>query len=69
MIEEMKWRKPARILELALSFWIGIGLMSIISVLRITLNFNTLGYYWIMFGFSIIFVIICILLIKRKKEK
>jgi hypothetical protein len=58
-----------RHLELALSFWIGIGLMSIISVLRITLNFNTLGYYWIMFGFSIIFVIICILLIKRKKEK
>ncbi len=62
--------KNTRILECAISFWVGIGLMSIIDVYKIVYTNNTLRYSWIMFGFSIIFIIICvILLIKRKKEK
>jgi tellurite resistance protein TehA-like permease len=68
--KDMKWRKGTRHLEWAISFWIGIGLMSIINVIKIVYNQNALSYSWIMFGVSIIFLIICIiLLIKRKKEK
>jgi tellurite resistance protein TehA-like permease len=66
----MKWKKDIRQLEWAISFWIGIGLMSIIDVIKIVYTQHALSYSWIMFGFSIIFIIICvILLIKRKKEK
>jgi len=53
-------------LEWAISFWIGIGLMSIINVWKIIQNRNALLYSWIMFGISIIAVIICVILIKRK---
>lgn len=70
MVEEMKWRKQTRHLEWAISFWIGIGLMSIINVIKIVYTQRVLPYNWIMFGISIIFIIICIiLLIKIKKEK
>ena len=59
-----------RHLEWAICFWIGIGLMSIIDIWKITQDQNALRYSWIMSGFSIIFLVICIiLLIKRKKEK
>jgi hypothetical protein len=56
-----------RILELAMCFWIGIGLMSIINVWKIIQNQHALSYSWIMFGISVIFVIICLILIKTKK--
>jgi tellurite resistance protein TehA-like permease len=59
-----------RHLEWATSFWIGIGLMSAIDIWKITQAQNALSYSWIMLGFSIIFLVICtILLIKRKKKK
>jgi hypothetical protein len=56
-----------RHLEWAISFWIGVGLMSIINVWKITQNQHAISYSWIMFGISIIFIIICAILIKVKK--
>lgn len=53
-------------LEWAISFWIGVGLMSIINVYKIIQNQNALSYSWIMFGISVIAIIICAILIKRK---
>ena len=50
-----------------MTFWIGVGLMSIINVWKIVGNQNAAKYSWIMFGFSVIFIIICMILIKRKK--
>ena len=59
-----------RYLEWAICFWIGIGLMSIIDIWKITQDQNALRYSWIMSGVSIIILVICIiLLIKRKKEQ
>ena len=55
--------KSKRILELAMSFWIGVGLMSIINIWKIISGRNPIIYSWIMFGISIIFIIICLILI------
>jgi uncharacterized membrane protein len=55
-----------RYLELGISFWIGVGLMNIINVWKIISNQNALRYSWIMFGISVIAIIICAILIKRK---
>jgi hypothetical protein len=66
-IEMNMVNKSKRQLELAASFWIGIGLMSIINVWKITGNEHALTYSWIMFGISIIFIILCVILIKIKK--
>ena len=57
--------KSKRILELAISFWIGVGLISIIDVWKITQNRNLILYSWIMFFISIIFIIICLFLRPR----
>jgi hypothetical protein len=51
-----------------ISFWIGVGLMSLINVWKIIQNQNALSYSWIMFGISLIAIIICAILIKREKE-
>jgi len=59
--------KTKRQLEWAISFWIGIGLMSIINIWKIIQNQHAISYSWIMFGVSIIFIIICMVLIKIKK--
>lgn len=62
------FKKKKRYLEWAISFWIGVGLMSIINVWKLNGNRNPILYSWIMFGISILFLIICaILLIKEKK--
>ena len=59
--------KSKRQLELATSFWIGAGLMSIINVWKVTENKQAITYSWIMFGVSVIAIIICAILIKIKK--
>ena len=59
--------KSKRQLELAASFWIGIGLMSIINVWKINENKHAITYSWIMFGVAIIAIMICMILIKIKK--
>jgi hypothetical protein len=48
-------------------FWIGMGLMSIIDAWKISNNQNALSYSWIMFGFSALFVTICLILLRTKK--
>jgi hypothetical protein len=62
--------KSNRIFELAMAFWIGIGLMSLIDVWKIASNQHAVSYNWIMFGFSVLFIAICliILLIRKNKE-
>ncbi len=50
--------KSKRQLEWAICFWIGVGLMSIINVAKIVYDQNAVSYSWIMFGFSIIFIIV-----------
>jgi hypothetical protein len=54
-------------LELAMSFWTGIGLMSIINVWKISKNQHAITCAEIMFGVSIIFIIVCAILIKIRK--
>jgi predicted membrane channel-forming protein YqfA (hemolysin III family) len=54
--------------ELALSFWIGAGLMSIINIWKITQSMNPLRYSWIMFGVSLLLVIICLFYLIRHKS-
>jgi len=56
------------------SFWAGMGLMSLINAMSIIINpwkitqdQHALLYSWIMFGFSVIFIIIGLILIKTKK--
>jgi hypothetical protein len=59
-------KKSKRILELALAFWIGIGLMSIINVIKLLYTESAIIYSWIMFGVSVIFITICLILIKTQ---
>jgi hypothetical protein len=56
-------------LELGISFWIGVGLMSIINVWKITRNQHAISYSWIMFGLSVIAIIICVVLLYIVKKK
>jgi len=62
----MIFNKSKEVMKWAISFWIGVGLMSIVNVWRISYNFNSISYYWIMFAISIMFIIISIFLINRK---
>jgi hypothetical protein len=59
--------KSKRVLEWAVAFWIGVGLMSIINVVKLLYTQSAIAYSWIMFGVSIIFIIICLIIIKTKK--
>lgn len=61
-------QKSKRVYELAMAFWIGIGLMSIINIWKIDYSQNALSYSWIMFGVSIIFIIITAILVKTAKK-
>ena len=62
-------RKNRRVAELAVSFWIGIGLMSIINVWKITDRQNALNYSWIMFFISIITIIAGLIYLAVLKKK
>lgn len=53
--------------EWAISFWIGIGITSIVNVWKITQNQNAVRYPWIMFSLAIVFISISIFLYKREK--
>ncbi len=62
-------RLNKRNLELAISFWLGVGLMSIINVWKITQNQHAITYSWIMSGVSVIAIIICVVLLYIVKKK
>jgi predicted membrane channel-forming protein YqfA (hemolysin III family) len=57
------WKNKRRYLEWG--FWLGIGLMSIINILKIIENQHAISYSLIMFGISIMVLIIYIILIKK----
>jgi hypothetical protein len=59
--------KNKRYLESGLAFWIGIGLMSIINIIKINYTQHAVPYDWIMFGIAAAFIIICAILIRIKK--
>jgi len=52
---------------IGISFWAGIAFMSIVNIIKTVYNQHALSYNWIMFAVSIIFIIICAILIKIKK--
>src|SRR6185437_7991346 len=60
-------RQKRKYVERALSFWIGIGLMSIINIWKISQSQHAVSYSKIMFGGSIIFIITWLILLKMKK--
>lgn len=64
----MNSRKSLRVLELAIAFWIGVGLISIIDVWKISLGLDPILYNWIMFGVSLVFIIVCFVLLTAKKK-
>ncbi len=56
-----------RYLEWGISFWIGVGLMSIINVWKISSHAHAIRYSWIIFGVSVVLIAICAIFIKMKK--
>ncbi|MGY4884346.1 MAG: hypothetical protein ACP5NZ_02080 [Nanobdellota archaeon] len=50
--------KTRRILKIGISFWAGVGLMSIFNIWKIIENQNALNYSWIMLFTSILLMII-----------
>ena len=59
-------------LIICISFFAGIGFMSIVNIIKTVYNHHALLYDWIMFVVSIIFIVICLImmhLIKIKKYR
>ena len=59
-------------LIIGISFFAGIGFMSIVNIIKTVYNHHALLYDWIMFVVSIIFIVICLImmhLIKIKKYR
>jgi len=52
-------------IDWAISFWVGIALMSLINIWKIVTDQHAVSYDWIMFGFSVIFLLICAVLKRR----
>jgi hypothetical protein len=61
--------KTKRQFEWAISFWIGVALMCLINVWKITQGQNAVQYSWVEFGISIVFIIICLIVIGIKGKK
>ena len=61
--------KTKRQFEWAISFWIGVALMCLINVWKITQGQNAVQYSWVEFGISIFFIIICLIVIVIKGKK
>lgn len=51
---------------IGVSFWAGIGFMSIINIIKTIYNQQALKYDWIMFGVSIILITINLIIKKIK---
>jgi uncharacterized membrane protein len=61
--------KTKRQFEWAISVWIGVALMCLINVWKITQGQNAVQYSWVEFGISIFFIIICLIVIGIKGKK
>ena len=62
----MNFDKSKRVFELAISFWAGVGLMSLINIIKLLYTPHSLLYSLIMLAVSIIFIIISLALYLRK---
>ena len=61
-----KEQKRDNWLIFGMSFFAGIGFMSIVNIIKTTLNQHPLAYDWIMLAVSIIIVIVCLILYLTK---
>lgn len=61
-------KKSRSTLQWAVAFWIGVGLMSIINIWKITSSQHPVNYSWIMFWISLVFILICIVLMNVWKK-
>ena len=53
-------------LLIGISFFAGIGFMSIVNIIKTVLNHHALLYDWIMLAVSIIIIIVCLILYLTK---
>ena len=53
-------------LLIGMSFFLGIGLMSIVNIIKTIFNQHPLVYDWIMLAVSIIIIIVCLILYLTK---
>jgi hypothetical protein len=68
MNKEQKRYRGWRGWIIGISFWAGFGLSSIINIIKTVYTRNVLSYDWIMFAISIIFIIISLIYLIRKKK-
>ena len=54
-------------LIIGISFWAGMGFMSIVNIIKTALNQHPISYDWIMFAVSITLIVICAILLKKRK--
>lgn len=59
-------RKPDKYLT-GIGFWIGGGVFSIINIIKILTYVNPLHYDYIMTGVAVIFILLCLILLRKKK--
>lgn len=52
---------------IGIGFWIGAGVFSIINIIKIFTHVNPLNYDYIMTGVAVIFILICLILLRKKK--
>ena len=63
------WSIRYRVLPIAISFWAGIGVMSIFNIYKTVYHQNVISYDWIMLAVSIILIsigLIMYLILKKK---
>ena len=61
----MEIAKRASAFYLGVGFWIGIGVMALLNLYKIYFQQNLYNYDWIMFGVSIIIVVVALVFRKR----
>jgi hypothetical protein len=57
----MDIRKRVAAFYLGVGFWIGVGVMALLNLYKIYFQQNLYNYDWIMFGVSIIIVIVALI--------
>jgi uncharacterized membrane protein YidH (DUF202 family) len=67
-MKNVRKMKSKRFLEWGISFWTGVGLMSVINVWKIINGKNPIIYSWIMFFVSIILIVVGIIFLNLKRK-
>ncbi|HTY15394.1 MAG TPA: hypothetical protein VMC42_06775 [Methanoregulaceae archaeon] len=61
----MEIRKKLAAFYLGVGFWIGVGVMALLNLYKIYFRQNQYNYDWIMFGVSVVIVIVALVFRKR----